>query len=267
MTNNNHHHNHNAVPLVQLQSVTKSYIEAEKERVVLDAVHAQFMRGEFAVLLGPSGSGKSTVLNLVSGVDTTDAGTIIVNKTTITGLKEPDLTLFRRDNIGIIFQFFNLIPTLTVLENVILPYELQGHSSQAARARGREVLGEVGLADRADTYPDRLSGGQQQRVAIARALVHQPALILADEPTGNLDPKTGKTVLDLLLKTTRQAGRTLIMATHSMEIVPYADRVFRIENGQLVEDTRRMHEGARLRAELAARMNDEYASKMAQMET
>ena len=253
-------------PIVTLDGVTKTYTEADKDRVILDTVNAIFIEGEFAVLLGPSGSGKSTVLNLVSGVDEVDSGIISINNTAITGLSEPDLTLFRRQNIGIVFQFYNLIPTLTVLENVILPYELQGNSHQKARQKGIAVLGEVGLADRAETYPDRLSGGQQQRVAIARALVHEPAIILADEPTGNLDPKTGQTVLDLLIKTTREAGRTLIMATHSMEIVPHADRVFRIEGGQLVEDTQRMHKGARIRAELEERIDNEFAMKMSEME-
>jgi putative ABC transport system ATP-binding protein len=253
-------------PIVTLEQVSKHYIEAGKQRIVLDAVNATFYEGEFAVLLGPSGSGKSTVLNVVSGVDETDSGRIRICDTVLTDLQEPALTLFRRDHIGIIFQFFNLIPTLTVLENIILPYELQGHSHKASKARGMAVLEEVELADRANTYPDRLSGGQQQRVAIARALVHEPSLILADEPTGNLDPKTGQTILDLLLKTTRDAGRTLIMATHSMEIVPLADRVFRIEDGQLVEDTQRLREGARIRAELEAQMDDAVAMQMAKIE-
>lgn len=252
--------------IVQLQNVTKTYTEAERERIIISNVNANFMTGEFAILLGPSGSGKSTVLNLMSGVDETDSGTITVGGIDITRLAEPDLTLFRRNNVGIVFQFFNLIPTLTVLENVILPYELQGHTHKESKARGMVVLDEVGLADRAQTYPDRLSGGQQQRVAIARAIVHEPALILADEPTGNLDPTTGQSILDLLLRTTRDAGRTLIMATHSMEIVPLADRVFRIEDSQLVEDTHRMRKGAEIRAELEAQMDNDYALKMAEMQ-
>lgn len=252
-------------PIVQIHNLTKSYTEGERTHRILRQANAEFMAGEFTVLIGPSGSGKSTVLNLISGVDQIDEGTIKVADTEITALHEPHLTTFRRDNIGIIFQFFNLIPTLTVLENVILPYELQGNSHRVAKKRGMVVLEEVELADRANTYPDRLSGGQQQRVAIARALVHQPQVILADEPTGNLDPVTGKTVLDLLLKTTREAGRTLIMATHSMEILSSADRVFRIKDGDLVEDTRRMQAGAEIRAEVSAQMDSVLAEKLAEL--
>lgn len=253
-------------PIIKLRNLTKTYTEGERTHRILRQANADFQKGQFTVLIGPSGSGKSTVLNLMSGVDQTDEGTITVCDTEITALQEPHLTTFRRDNIGIIFQFFNLIPTLTVLENVILPYELQGNSHRVAKKAGLAVLEEVGLVDRADTYPDRLSGGQQQRVAIARALVHQPQVILADEPTGNLDPETGATVLDLLLKTTREAGRTLIMATHSMEILPRSDHVFRIRDGQLVEDTRRLQAGAEIRAEINAQMDTVLAEKLAELE-
>ncbi|NJL49016.1 MAG: ATP-binding cassette domain-containing protein, partial [Leptolyngbyaceae cyanobacterium SM2_5_2] len=149
-------------------------------------------------------------------------------------LDERRQTLFRRDQIGIIFQFFNLIPTLTVIENITLPYELRGRARRESESIARDLLARVGLGDRADTFPDKLSGGEQQRVAIARALVHQPALVLADEPTGNLDEDTGLTVLRLLLELTRDQGRTLVMATHSPEIVPLADRVCRIHDGKLL---------------------------------
>jgi putative ABC transport system ATP-binding protein len=142
--------------------------------------------------------------------------------------------LFRRDHIGIVFQFFNLIPTLTVLENITLPHELRGLPRRKSEARARVLLQEVGLSNRADAFPDKLSGGEQQRVAIARALIHEPALVLADEPTGNLDEDTGQRVLDLLLKLTREAGKTLIMATHNPDIVPLADRVYRIHEGKLL---------------------------------
>ena len=252
--------------IIKLRNLTKSYTEGDRTHRILRQANAEFNEGEFTILIGPSGSGKSTVLNLLSGVDQTDEGTITVCDTEITALQEPRLTTFRRDNIGIIFQFFNLIPTLTVLENVILPFELQGNSHRVAKKHGLAVLDEVGLVDRANTYPDRLSGGQQQRVAIARALVHEPRVILADEPTGNLDPQTGDTILDLLLKTTRTAGRTLIMATHSMEILPRADRVFRIKDGQLVEDTRRLQAGAEIRAEINAQMDSVLAEKLAELE-
>jgi putative ABC transport system ATP-binding protein len=249
-------------PIVQIKGLSKSYTEAECQRVVLEDVTVDFAAGEFAVLLGPSGSGKSTVLNLMSGVDAPDSGQVIINGAAITALSEHARTLFRRMHIGIIFQSFNLIPTLTVLENVTLPYELQGNGRKQAEAKAYEILAKVGLDGREKSYPDRLSGGQQQRVAIARALVHQPDLILADEPTGNLDRHTGETVLQLLLEMTRQAGKTLIMATHSMEIIPHADRVFRVHDGKLVEDTQRLRLGAEMRAELEARMKAELAASM-----
>lgn len=197
-------------------------------RHVLNNVDLDIHEGEFFVMLGKSGSGKSTLLNLLSGVDLVDAGAITIQGTDITALTEKQRTLYRRDNIGIIFQFFNLIPTLTVLENITLPLELRGRQRKEAEQRAVELLERVGLADRTETFPDKLSGGEQQRVAIARALVTEPAIVIADEPTGNLDEGTGSSVLALLLELTRDAGRTLIMATHSPEIVPFADRVGRI---------------------------------------
>ncbi len=221
-------------PLVRIRGLTKTFEEAGQTRLVLDAVDLDIAQGEFFVLLGKSGSGKSTLLNLMSGVDRADAGRIIIGDTDITALSERQRTLFRRDHIGIVFQFFNLIPTLTVLENVTLPDELRGASRQASEKLGRALLARVGLADRADTFPDKLSGGEQQRVAIARALAHEPMLALADEPTGNLDEDTGKKVLSLLLELTCAAGKTLVMATHNPEIIPLADRVCRIHEGKLI---------------------------------
>lgn len=206
------------------------------QRTVLDQVNLTFAPGEFIVLLGRSGSGKSTLLNLISGIDQPTTGTIRINGQPITSLDERSRTLIRRDQIGFVFQFFNLIPTLTVLENVTLPQELAGQSFQQAQKSALEMLALVGLADRQQTYPDKLSGGQQQRVAIARALVHNPSLILADEPTGNLDEETGQRVLDLLLNLTREAGKTLIMATHNPEIAQHADRVLRVQEGHLIPD-------------------------------
>ncbi len=220
-------------PLVVIQNLTKHFDEGGKSRRVLDAVNLEIMPGEFFVMLGKSGSGKSTLLNLVSGIDRADSGEIIVAGTDITRLNERELTRFRRDDIGIVFQFFNLIPTLTVLENVTLPLELRGSSRRQSDEAALRLLERVGLAHRAEAFPDKLSGGEQQRVAIARALVHEPMLVLADEPTGNLDEETGERVLELLLDLTRRAGRTLVMATHNPEIVPLADRVGRIHDGQL----------------------------------
>lgn len=223
--------------IVRLQDVSKDYTEGGKTRRVLDNVTTNFYQGEFAVILGKSGSGKSTMLNVVAGIDEPQDGHIWIGDTQVTTLNEHHRTLFRRDHLGIVFQFFNLIPTLTVLENITLPYELRGISRKVGEQHAHDLLAEVGLPDRANTFPDRLSGGEQQRVAIARALVHEPLLILADEPTGNLDENTGQSVLELLLKLTRNAGRTLIMVTHSLDVVPFADRVFHLEHGQLMQDT------------------------------
>lgn len=221
-------------PLVRIRNLSKTYQQGNKTRAILDAVDLDVYEGEFFVLLGKSGSGKSTLLNLVSNIDTPDNGEIFVRDTNISTLNERDKTLFRRDNIGIVFQFFNLIPTLTVLENITLPEELGGANRKTAEAKGRKLLEQVGLGNRADTFPDKLSGGEQQRVAIARALAHEPMLVLADEPTGNLDEETGQRVLKLLLDLTRNAGKTLVMATHNPDIVLFADRVARIHDGKLV---------------------------------
>lgn len=221
-------------PIVRLTNLTKSFAEGRRQRLVLDDVTANFRRGDFVVILGKSGSGKSTMLNLISGIETPTAGDVYVAEEPITRLSERRRTLFRRDHIGFVFQFFNLIPTLTVMENITLPQELAGVSRTTAERSARGLLQRVGLAARRDTFPDRLSGGEQQRVAIARALAHDPMLVLADEPTGNLDSETGERVLRLLLELTREAGKTLIMATHSPDVVPFADKVCQILEGKLV---------------------------------
>jgi putative ABC transport system ATP-binding protein len=222
--------------MIELEHVSKAYQEAGRERFVLQDASASFAPGEFTVLIGRSGSGKSTLLNLVSGIDIPTSGSIRVAGEEITGMTERDRTLFRRRQIGFIFQFFNLVPTLTVLENLLLPLELNGRADAAAHRHALELLAQVGLADRRDTYPDRLSGGEQQRIAVARALVHDPALVLADEPTGNLDLDTGRQVLGLLDALTRRAGKNLLMVTHSPEVVGLADRVLRIVDARLVEE-------------------------------
>ena len=225
--------------LIRLQKLSKSYMEAGQSRVVLDELNREFYTGEFVCLLGKSGSGKSTLLNLISGIDAPSHGAVIIRdgqeEVTLTALRERGRTLFRRRNIGIVFQFFNLIPTLTVLENVTLPLELAGRTHEMRRA-ATALLERVNLGSRLNTYPDKLSGGEQQRVALARALVHDPLLVLADEPTGNLDEETGATVLSLLLELTRDAGKTLIMATHAPEVAQQADRVLHLVHGKLVTD-------------------------------
>jgi putative ABC transport system ATP-binding protein len=225
-------------PLIRLDRISKSFMEAGRERVVLHEVSAAFDPGEFVVLIGKSGSGKSTLLNLVSGIDMPSGGEVWVAGQALTRLSEHERTLFRRRNVGFIFQFFNLVQTLTVLENLLLPLELNGRTSAGDRALALDLLAQVGLADRRDAYPDRLSGGEQQRIAVARALVHDPLLVLADEPTGNLDEETGQQVLDLLDRLTRRAGKNLLMVTHSPDVVGLADRVFRMTEGHLVEEYR-----------------------------
>jgi putative ABC transport system ATP-binding protein len=219
---------------VHLENLSKTFQEGEMQRNVLSQVTLTFQPGEFIVLLGNSGSGKSTLLNLISGIDQPSSGKISINDAVITELDERSRTLLRRDHIGFVFQFFNLIPTLTVLENITLPQELAGKSLRAARESALRLLEQVGLGDRAQTFPDKLSGGQQQRVAIARALAHDPQLVLADEPTGNLDEETGEKVLQLLLDLTRKTRKTLIMATHNPDIAKFADRVLRVQEGHLI---------------------------------
>jgi len=219
---------------VRLEKLSKSYQEGEHTRVVLRNVNATFARGEFVAILGKSGTGKSTLLNLISGIDRADSGAIWLDGQNLAALDEHQRTLFRRHNIGFVFQFFNLIPTLTVWENVVLPLELKSVTAEGAHRRAESLLDAVGLLDRRETFPDRLSGGEQQRVAIARALVHDPLLVLADEPTGNIDEETGQQVLALLDRLTRQAGKNLILVTHSLDAAAYADRVLHLRDGQLV---------------------------------
>jgi putative ABC transport system ATP-binding protein len=222
---------------IHLHGLSKGFREGGEIRSVLRQADAEFARGEFVAILGKSGSGKSTMLNLISGIDLVDEGDIWVNGLRLTSLDERQRTLFRRQNIGFIFQFFNLIPTLTVWENVVLPLELAGMDGGEARRRVATLLEAVGLLDRRDTFPDRLSGGEQQRVAIARALVHDPLLVLADEPTGNLDEETGRQVMALLDRLTRQQGKNLILVTHSNEAAAYADRILTLRDGKLVNGT------------------------------
>jgi len=224
-----------ASDFIRLENLHKKFQEGGKSRPVLQGMRASFAKGEFAAILGRSGSGKSTLLNVISGIDEPDSGSIEINGINISALDETQRTLFRRTEIGFIFQFFNLIPTLTVLENVTLPLELNGMPLRAAKEHATALLAEVGLDDRVATFPERLSGGEQQRVAIARALVHDPLLVLADEPTGNLDEETGVHVLALLDKLTRQAGRNMLMVTHSKDNAIYADRILEMQSGQLVE--------------------------------
>jgi putative ABC transport system ATP-binding protein len=226
------------IPIVSLRAVEKWYDEGALRRHVLHGVDMHIHAGERVALVGKSGSGKSSLLNIISGIDGADTGTVLVGGHDLNAMNETARTHFRRTSIGFVFQFFTLVPTLSVLENVLLPLELNGIVGRPAHDRAMALLHDVGLADRAGTAPDRLSGGEQQRVAVARALVHQPPLILADEPTGNLDSDTGEQILALLTQLAQQRGHALLMVTHSREVAASADRVVRIQAGRLVDDDR-----------------------------
>lgn len=223
--------------LIKINQLSKHYTEGATQRTVLTDINLEISKGDFIVLLGRSGSGKSTLLNMISGIDTPSAGNVVINDIDLTAMAEHERTLFRRHNIGFIFQLFNLIPTLTVQENILLPLELTGRLKKGHREHVRKLLTALKLEDRANSFPDKLSGGEQQRVAILRALIHQPELLLADEPTGNLDTESSKTVLGLLKKLVKKEHKTLVLVTHSMEIAQMADKVYLIRDGRLVSKT------------------------------
>ena len=218
---------------IELSGIHRAFREGEREHVVLDGLDLAIPAGETVALRGRSGSGKSTLLNLVGGIDAPDSGTVTVAGVDLTQLTEHERTLFRRRHIGFVYQAFNLVPTLTVADNVRLVLELNQVSADDTVARIRDLLDAVGLADRADSYPDVLSGGEQQRVAIARALSHEPDVLLADEPTGNLDESTAEAVLALLDTLVRKSGRTLLIATHSQTVASMCDRVLELHDGKL----------------------------------
>lgn len=215
---------------VILKDVKKRYRMGEVEIMAADGIDFQIERGEFAVVVGPSGAGKTTVLNILGGMDTASEGEVIVDGQDITSYSQKRLTAYRRDDIGFVFQFYNLIPNLTALENVELALQICKNPMDA-----REVLEEVGLGERLDNFPAQLSGGEQQRVSIARALAKNPKILLCDEPTGALDYNTGKSILKLLQDTCRIKGMTVILITHNSAIAPMADRVIKIKNGRVAD--------------------------------
>ena len=219
--------------IITIHNLKKYYGSGSSQVKALDGVDMTVAQGEFAAIVGPSGSGKTTLLNMMGGLDLPTQGEIIVDGVTLSSLREEQLAVFRRKRVGFIFQNYNLVPTLTVEENILLPLDLDGSSPDTG------FLGDVtellGLKDIMHVYPETLSGGQQQRVAIARALSAKPAVILADEPTGNLDSKNGQNVAGLLKMTTELYHRTLVMITHNLELAQLADRVIRMEDGRIME--------------------------------
>jgi putative ABC transport system ATP-binding protein len=221
--------------MLSVRRLCRSFREGERVHRVLEGLDADIGTGERVAVMGRSGSGKSTLLNLLSGIDRPDSGTVYVDGVELSALGEPARTLFRRAHIGFVYQFFNLIPTLDVAENVRLVLELNGVRGREARERSLAALARVGLQGRAHSAIDALSGGEQQRVAIARALVHAPKLLLADEPTGNLDAATAQEVLPALLDLTRERGTTLVMATHDEALAGAADRVLELREGRVHE--------------------------------
>jgi putative ABC transport system ATP-binding protein len=221
--------------MLELHQLSRRFREGDRVHPVLDGLDLSVASGDSVAIMGRSGSGKSTLLNLVSGIDRPDSGSVRIDGQEVSALAEPARTLFRRAHIGFVYQFFNLIPTLDVIENVRLVLELNGVRGAAARARRAAALARVGLAARAASAVDRLSGGEQQRVAIARALVHEPRVLLADEPTGNLDEESAREVLPLLFSLTLSQGATLLLVTHDAALAASAGRVLELREGRLRE--------------------------------
>jgi putative ABC transport system ATP-binding protein len=219
--------------LVAVNELTRTYREGDHTRRVLNGLNLEVARGEWVALLGHSGCGKSTLLNLISGIDTPSEGEVRIDGVNLTALNEKERTLFRRRHIGFIYQFFNLVPTLTLEENLLLPLELNRYAKTVAADKCVEWLEYVGLLDRRTSFPEQLSGGEQQRIAIARALIHDPLLVLADEPTGNLDAQTGSTVLQILERLTRKTGKSLILVSHSKQVSSRANRILTLANGKI----------------------------------
>ena len=223
--------------MIELRKVSRRYGQTGGVQALAET-DLVVPRGERVAVMGPSGSGKSTLLNLVCGLDTPSGGEILLDGVSLAGLDDDARTRLRREKIGMIFQTFNLLPTLTALENVALPLRLQGGARVAAEARAAEMLGQVGLAGRQTHRPDQLSGGERQRIAIARALIYRPPILLADEPTGNLDSHTGEEILQLLDGLHGQLGTTMLLVTHNEEAARFCDRILRLRDGHVMREER-----------------------------
>lgn len=230
-------------PILEIKDLSKTYKSGERNLTVLDGINFSIQAGDTCAIIGPSGSGKTTLLGLCAGLDRASAGSVVLNGIKLDTLSEDKRAEVRNQHIGFIFQSFNLLPTLTALENVMVPLELRGEKNVASRAL--DLLDKVGLADRKDHYPTQLSGGEQQRVSIARAFSNSPKILFADEPTGNLDEETGAHIEDLIFELNRQAGTTLVLVTHDRELAEKTGRIIQLKGGKLAFDS---HFGESLRA-------------------
>ena len=224
----------NAMAVLEVKELTKKYGEGESEVIALDHVTFSVERGEFVAIIGASGSGKSTLMNMIGGIDYPTSGSIIIDGNEIQVMSEDELAIFRRRNLGIVYQFYNLIPTLTAEENIALPWKLDGRKENKERLS--EIVNMLGLEKRAKHLPGQMSGGQQQRVSIGRALINEPAFILADEPTGNLDSKTSREILDILKFTNQKYKQTILLVTHDEKIALQANRIITIGDGKIIKD-------------------------------
>ena len=224
----------NAMAVLEVKELTKKYGEGESEVIALDHVSFSVERGEFVAIIGASGSGKSTLMNMIGGIDHPTSGSVIIDGNEIQAMSEDELAIFRRRNLGIVYQFYNLIPTLTAEENIVLPWKLDGRKENKERLS--EIVNMLGLEKRAKHLPGQMSGGQQQRVSIGRALINEPAFILADEPTGNLDSKTSREILDILKFTNQKYKQTILLVTHDEKIALQANRIITIGDGKIIKD-------------------------------
>ena len=224
----------NVMAVLEVKELTKKYGEGESEVIALDHVSFSVERGEFVAIIGASGSGKSTLMNMIGGIDHPTSGSIIIDGNEIQAMSEDELAIFRRRNLGIVYQFYNLIPTLTAEENIALPWKLDGRKENKERLS--EIVNMLGLEKRAKHLPGQMSGGQQQRVSIGRALINEPAFILADEPTGNLDSKTSREILDILKFTNQKYKQTILLVTHDEKIALQANRIITIGDGKIIKD-------------------------------
>ena len=224
----------NAMAVLEVKELTKKYGEGESEVIALDHVSFSVERGEFVAIIGASGSGKSTLMNMIGGIDYPTSGSVIIDGNEIQAMSEDELAIFRRRNLGIVYQFYNLIPTLTAEENIELPWKLDGRKENKERLS--EIVNMLGLEKRAKHLPGQMSGGQQQRVSIGRALINEPAFILADEPTGNLDSKTSREILDILKFTNQKYKQTILLVTHDEKIALQANRIITIGDGKIIKD-------------------------------